>query len=1013
MQFCSGRLARHVLAWTMMFGSLASASETKIVFNRDIRPILVENCFHCHGPDRKHRQADLRLDDREAAIEAGAVTPGNADNCEMIRRIENSDRDERMPPADSHKQLTDAQKRLLRQWVQEGAVYQRHWAYESPMRPKTPPDENAIDWLVRKRLAASGLSPSPGADRRTLIRRLCFDLLGIPPSAADVAQFEADHSEDAYERLVDRLLESPHFGERMAQGWLDVVRYADTIGYHSDNPRNVWPYRDYVIDSFNRNKPFDQFTIEQLAGDLLPNSTQEQKIASCYNRLLLTTEEGGAQDNDYLARMLTDRVRAIGTVWLGQTLGCCQCHDHKFDPATIKDFYSMGAFFADIEEPPIGPRGPGLPVPSAEQAKKWDELKAIADELRDELAQTTPDLDVAQRAWELAVRAEATSAIRWTELRATEAKSMRGTPVFVDHAGALRVDAHRARGRDTFDVTLASLPPTVTGVRLEVLPRGDLPQGGPGMASDGRFVLSKFELIDREGRPVEIKHASATWEASGFPASSAIGGHGETSTGWSSDLPNVTQAIYFELAQPLEIGREQTLTARLHQRAGDRQLIGFFRFSATSELAPIRAPNVLLPAPEVVDLIKIEFPLREPGQRARVAEQFRAQHPPLDEARRKLWRAEQATLDYQRSLPHCLVSSAMPEPRTVRILPRGNWMDESGKVVFPAVPHYLPQPPVEANRRLTRLDLANWIVSRDNPLPARVFANRLWKQFFGAGLSKSLDDFGSQGEWPTNPELLDWLACEFVESGWNVKHLVRMMVMSETYCQTSVPAPEMMTIDPDNRLLARQSRYRLDAELVRDNALAVSGLLVPDVGGPSVKPYQPEGYWEYLNFPPRTYVADTGANQYRRGLYCWWQRSFLHPSMLALDAPTREECAADRTRSNIPQQALVLLNDPTYVEAARVFAARLMREGGEDLDRRIDWAWRTALSRSPDGNERKTARRLYEKHLQELKKNPREADRLLKIGQAKVPEDIDVVELAAWTSVARVIFNLHEMIVRQ
>jgi hypothetical protein len=616
----------------------------------------------------------------------------------------------------------------------------------------------------------------------------------------------------------------------MAIGWLDVVRFADTIGYHSDNPRNVWPYRDYVIRALNQNKPFNEFTVEQLAGDLLPNSTQDQKVASCFNRLLLTTEEGGAQPKDYEARMLADRVRAVGTVWLGQTFGCCQCHDHKFDPMTMRDFYSMGAFFADIQEPILGRREEGMMLASAQQSAELARLDAEIVAIQRQLAATTPELLAAQK----------------------------------------------------------------------------------------------------------------TWEATAISA------------------------------QP--------------------------------------SPGKPVPPKEIVAVLKTQTENRTEPQNLRLSQYYREIAPQLADVRARLGQARKAKESLEAGVPHCLVSVAT-SPRTVRLLPRGDWMNESGPVMQPALPAFLPRPKIEG-RRLTRLDLAQWIISRDNPLTARVFVNRLWKQFFGTGICRRTDDLGSQGKWPSNPQLLDWLASEFMDSGWNVKQMVRTIVTSQTYRQTSAATAEQLARDPDNRLLARQSRFRMDAELVRDNALSISGLLSPKIGGPSVKPYQPAGYWENLNFPPRDYTADSGESQYRRGLYTWWQRTFLHPSLLALDAPSREECVADRTLANIPQQALVLLNDPTYVEAARALAARVLKEGGTDVRSRLDWAWRQALGRKPREDEVVAARAVLEKHLVQYAQDPASAKAVLQVGLAPPPQDISPAELAAWTSVARIILNLHETITR-
>ncbi len=750
------------------------AAQDRVQFNRDIRPILSENCFYCHGPDAGHRQGELRLDDRASALTRKAVVPGKVSESELIARIISTDPDTLMPPPDSHKKLTPAQIATLQRWIEQGGDYQQHWSYEPPVRPSIPAGENPIDFLVSMERKRRQLTPAPTADRRTLIRRLYQDLIGLPPTPEAVQAFLNDPRPDAYTHLVESLLNNPHHGERMAMLWLDVVRFADTIGYHSDVPRNVWPYRDYVIRAFQQNMSFDRFTIEQLAGDLLPNPTTEQRIATAFNHLLLTTEEGGAQPKDYEARMLTDRVRAVGTVWLGQTFGCCQCHDHKFDPISTRSFYELGAFFADIQEPIVGRRPDGLLLASAHEKQKLEQLHSVA-------------------------------------------------------------------------------------------------------------------------------------------SAAKIG----------------------------------------------RALIGVAAATKAAE------------------------------------------------------KAERTAKSYQDTLTHCLTTETGRSQRVVRILPRGDWMNESGPVVQPNFPAYLPGGPKPDSRKLNRLDLARWIVSAENPLTARVQMNRLWKQFFGVALSKLTDDLGSQGEPPTHPELLDWLATEFVQRGWDIRAMIRVIVQSQTYQQSSTTTPEQLVADPENRWLARQGRFRLEAELIRDQALAVSGLLNRSIGGPSIKPYQPDGYWENLNFPVRQYIADRGAAQYRRGLYVWWQRSFVHPSMLAFDAPTREECAADRTRSNIPQQALVLLNDPTYVEAARVFAGRIVRHAPADTAGRIEWAVQQLLQRPATVVERQTLVPLVEKLAQQYQAQPAEAKKLLQVGFAPADAEASPAELAAWTGVSRVLLNYHESLTRE
>ncbi len=842
-----------LIAIPLLVGGLSlSAAEppipAKVEFNRDIRPFLSDTCFHCHGPDSHARKAGLRLDLRAEALkpaESGEVpiVPGKPALSEAARRVLTDDKDDLMPPPKARKPLTTRQKELFKRWIEQGAEYQVHWSYAVPVKAVIPADANAVDFLVQRRLTDIGLKPSPEADRRSLIRRLYSDLLGLPPKPEEVAAFVNDRSPAAYGQLVDRVLASPHYGERMAIGWLDVVRFADTSGYHSDNPRNVWPYRDWVVQAFNDNKRFDRFTLEQLAGDLLPDATVQTRVASAFNRLLLTTEEGGAQAKDYESRMLTDRVRAVGAAWMGQTTGCCQCHDHKFDPLTQRDFYSLGAFFADIKEPIIGRREEGMLVATAEQEQQLARLDAALAETKKALNAALPELDAAQKQWEAEV---------------------------------------------------------VT----------------PG------FILPELREV--------------------------------------GDVPDV------------EVQRAKKAAAALKKAAKAR---------SKKDAEAIRDYFV-----NRVTKLFVE-------ERAAVA------------------KVEKERNAFNDLLPKCLVSVSMPERRTVRILPRGNWMDESGEVMKAAPPGFLPQPRIEG-RDLTRLDLAQWLVSRENPLTARTVMNRLWAQFFGIGLSKVLSDLGAQGEPPVNGPLLDWLASEFMDSGWDMKHMVRTIVTSHTYRQVSTADNALLAADPDNRELARQSRFRVDAELVRDNALAISGLLVPKIGGPSVKPYQPERYWENLAFPAREYQSDTGTSQYRRGLYTWWQRSFPHPSLLAFDAPSREECTAERTRSNIPQQALALLNDPTYIEASRCFATRILSECHGTTEQRITWAWQQALQRDPRADELKTITALLDKQFAEYRQNAAAAEELLKTGLTPATASLNRPELAAWTHVARVLLNLHETITR-
>jgi len=1003
----------------------ASAAEP-ISYNRDIRPLLADSCFHCHGPDQKTRKGKFRLDVREDAVAKGAIVPGQPAASEFITRIFTQNPDDLMPPAESHKSLTTAQKESLRRWIAAGAKYEAHWAYVPPVKSAIASGKNAVDVLVRQRLRGLGLKPSPQADRRTLARRLYFDLIGLPPKPEVVEAFAQDKSPDAISRLIEKLMASPQFGERMAIGWLDVVRFADTIGYHSDTPRNVWPYRDYVIKAFNENKPFDQFTREQLAGDLLPANTQEQKVASAFNRLLLTTEEGGAQPKDYEARMLTDRVRAVSSIWLGQTIGCAQCHDHKFDPIKQRDFYSLGAFFADIKETIIGAREPGMLVTDDRQAAELARLETELARAEQEFDTPRPEWTAAFAQWPQRQLEALNQDVNWTALTPISAVTDTASRLKIEKDHSV-VASGRKTDRETYTLSFTNGVTDVLGLRLEALPHDSLPAKGPGRAENGSFVLTELTAkIQRPGQTsqvMEFVSARADFEQIGdgtteegpiHSAASAIDGETrDGDKGWAI-LPLAGQAhhLVLELAAPLTLQPGETLVLELQQNRSGYAL-GHFRFGVTTNAGALRGAVGVAPPKEIAEILLLDAPERSVKQKEKLFEHFKNTAPETAGLRHRLGAARVAKGDFEAGIPRCLVSVVASEPRTVRILPRGNFLIETGDLVQPALPAYLVTSSSNAREHpLNRLDLANWLVARDNPLTARVVMNRLWKQFFGVGLSKVVDDLGAQGELPPNQALFDWLACEFMDSGWDVKHMVRLMVSSDTYQQSSVSSKKLRARDPLNRELAVQSRWRLDAELVRDNALFVSGLLTEKIGGPSVKPYQPDGYWENLNFPVRSYDMTTGQDQYRRGLYVWWQRSYLHPSMVAFDAPTREECAAERNRSNIPQQALVLLNDPTYVEASRALAVRMLKEGGADAKSRLTWAWRQVLARAPRADELKTIQALLEKQLAEYRSDSKSAESLLKIGQTPPPKDLDQSELAAWTNIARVILNLHETITR-
>jgi hypothetical protein len=984
------------------------APTDRVQYSRDIKPLLSDRCYACHGPDQGQRKADLLLHVRESATRE-AVVPGDAAASPLLQRIASQDPDERMPPPDSKKlPLTAEEIELVRRWIDQGAQYDTHWSFLKPIRSEPPAvfdaawAKNSIDQFVAAGHAEHRLVPAPEVDRRTLIRRLSFDLIGLPPTPAESDAFAADTSADAYERLVERLLASEHYGERMAMYWLDLVRYGDSGGYHSDNDRAVWMYRDYVIRAFNSNKPFDRFTLEQLAGDLLPAPTDEMRVASGYNRLLMTTEEGGAQPREYLAKYSADRVRNASTVWMAATMGCSECHDHKFDPYTTRDFYSFAAFFADISELAVG-RQPQTPLPTDDQKAESAAIDAQVSPLQDQLAATTPELLAGQARWEEALR----NRPEWTTLVPTGLASQGEAILTVLDDGSILVSG-AVPEKDTYTLTLTATLQDVTGVRLEVLPDDSLPARGPGRAGNGNFVLHELELAVGDAQ-VEWGQVTASHSQQDFPAAAA--GDGNSTTGWAI-LPQAGAANHavFEAKAALGDGLETTLTFRLRQDFGGGHSLGRFRLSTTTAPRPVRAEGGDGLPKEVAALVALPAESRTDDDRQAITAYYRTIAPELQPIRDQLAELVKRREAILQAAPTTLVSMAV-EPRVIRVLPRGNWLDETGEIVEPAVPDFLAPWSVK-DRRATRMDLAEWLVSPENPAVARVMVNRLWKIMFGQGLVKTLDDFGTQGALPSHPALLDWLAVEFRESGWDVKHMLRLMAHSASYRQSSQAVPGQREIDPGNVWLARQGRFRLDAELVRDNALAVSGLLVPTVGGPSVKPYQPDGYWSWLNFPVRDWVHDQGENQYRRGLYTWWQRTFLHPSLLAFDASTREECTVDRPRSNTPLQALVLLNDPTYVEAARVFAQRIIAEGGPTTGERLGFAMRRALGRVPDPREAAILSDLVERHRAQFAAAPDAAGELLHVGEAPPPAGADPIELAAWTSVARVILNLHETVTR-
>ena len=1163
-----------------------AAAAKPIDFIRDIRPILSDNCFACHGQDDQARKSKLRLDVREAALKPAksgdpAIVPGDVAKSKLIERITAHDPDEVMPPPKSKKTLTAQQIDLLKRWIAGGADYKGHWAFEKPERPAVPEIrtsklriQNSIDAFILAKLEKEGLKPSAEADKTTLIRRVTLDLTGLPPTPEEIEDFLADKSADAYDKVVARLLKSPRFGEHMAKYWLDAARYADSHGFHIDSERSMWKWRDWVVEAFNKNMPFDQFTVEQLAGDLLPEPTMDQKIGSGYVRANMSTGEGGAIEAEYQAKYTFDRVETTATIWMGMTLTCARCHTHKYDPITHKEYYGLYAFFNNLNESVMDGNKPNpdpfVRVPTAEQTNRQAELKSFIADGQKKLDAPMPELDAGQVEWQ--AKWHQKLAEGWSALAADSAKST------VTNGATLRVLEDKsvlAEGdnpeSDVFEVKLRFDPGTVAALRLETLPDDSLPKKSAARAEDGRFRLSELEAEfnantrDTNSKPKKLKFATTVADAAeaGFELEKAIDGKADTGWGVAADAVGEPHLALFALAEPLKVTTNSELRVVLrHEASKSKRAIGRFRLSAAQNDELLQALNPpkadpwqligpfptdglhhgftnAYPPEKEVDLKKaydgvrneikwaaktdfedgkanllvqdlhgvhgayylyrtltvpaarkLDLELRaddalklwvngklvaeraedKPGEGLlRVSVDVKkgenkfllktvtvqgaayftfnanlgdADTPPGDiaallAAAKKLdgakatkvrnfyrrahseefktmfgkvekWREEDTAID--KAIPTTMVAKEMEKPRETFMLMRGEY-DKKGDTVTRGVPAILP--PLPAGAPTNRLGLAMWLISPDHPLTARVTVNRLWQQLFGVGIVKTTEDFGVQAEQPSHPELLDWLATEFMRNNWDVKRFMRLMVTSATYRQSSKLTPALFARDPENRLLARGPRFRVDAEVLRDSALFIGGLLVEKRGGKGVKPFEPPGLWEAVSFNnSQKYVPDKGEGQYRRSLYTYWKRQSPPPNMLIFDAPTREYCVVRRPRTNTPLQALALMNDPQFVEASRGFAGRILREGGKSTGSRIAYAFRLATGRAPGADEMKVLEDVLKKELSDFRKDKESAAKLLGTAGSKTLESFDPAELAAWMTVASMILNLDETVTK-
>ncbi|MDB5340229.1 MAG: hypothetical protein JWN70_5848 [Planctomycetaceae bacterium] len=993
----------------------AAAAEPPVNFGRDIQPILSENCFHCHGPDAKHREADLRLDSFAGATATGAVKPGKSAESELILRILSSDPGEVMPPPKSNLKLTDVQKQLLKRWVDEGGQYTKHWSFIAPVRPAVPAVpatariQNPIDAFVTAKLVAENLPQAAEADRIKLLRRVTLDLTGLPPTPEELDAFLADTSADSYEKAVDRLLESRRYGERMVWEWLDAARYADTNGYQGDPTRAMWYWRDWAIEAFNKNMPFDQFTIEQLAGDLLPNPTREQLIATGFHRNHMINGEGGRIAEESRIEYVQDRVETTGTVWMGLTLTCCRCHDHKYDPFSQKEYYQLSAYFNSIDESGANDAGglanPLLSFALPEQQKKVDELRVVeteANKARDELDKKVRG---AQATWEqeLSQLLAKSGGPEWTVLTPVEAKSEASATLKVLEDGSLLASGTNP-SQDSFVVTFKSPLASFTGIRLEALPDDSLVNKGPGRADNGNFVLSELKL-QLNGQPVELAAIRADFEQGSFPLSATLDGKPETGWAVASEFGRPHTGLYEVRSIPTTTG-DGLLVCRLEFRSPHvSHVLGRFRLSVTnSPIATFRSiPD------KVREALAIASDKRDDAQRKEISEYYVNNEPSLVAAKKVAEDARKNRDSFERSLPRTMVMRERAQPRETFVLVKGAYNVPSDKVEHGVLTEILPIP---ADAPKSRFALAQWLVSPAHPLTARVTVNRFWQQFFGTGLVKSTEDFGIQGDRPSHPELLDWLAVEFRESGWNVKHLVKLIVTSAAYRQSSKIAPGMAERDPENCLLARGPRFRLPSWMIRDQALAVSGLLIDRSGGAPVKGYQPSGVWEDATFGRIQYAQDHGEALYRRSLYTFWRR--IAAPTVFFDIANRQNCSVKSDRTNTPLHALVTLNDVTYIEAARGLAQRtLLSATSKDEPSRITEMFRRCTCRQPTAKE---AERLG-KRLAVLRatygQNTDATQKLLAVGESKPDPQLNPAELAAWTGLANLMLNLDEAITKE
>jgi len=1043
------RLNRPLLALASSLVFAAAPAAERVQFNRDIRPIFSDTCFACHGPDENKVKGKLRLDSLDAARKGGksgeaAIIPGHPEKSEVMKRLLTSDADEHMPPADFHKVLSKDQIALVERWIKEGAEYQGHWAFQTPVKPvvpSIPAGGNAIDAFLAQGLAAKGLQANGEAPKATLLRRAALDLTGLPPSDADLQAYLADTSADAWSKALDRLLASPHYGENMAMQWLDFARYADSNGFQSDTQRTMWPYRDWVIKAFNDNKPFDAFTVEQLAGDLLPNATRDQIVATAFHRNHRLNGEGGRIVEEWFAENVIDRIETTGSTWMALTMNCCRCHDHKYDPITQKEFYQFFAYFNSNEESGVlgdfggagttrrgGNTPPLLALPTEEQQKKIDETVAALTAAESALkAIPTSQPDVFAKWLERQRAAYTKEGSAWNPL-ADEKVTAKEIAAFKRLDDGSWLVSGGVAAKETYVIEATPAAGLLTALRLEALPDDSLPSKSLGRAFNGNFVLSAFEVhlrtSDGQTTHLPLVKAEADYDQPGWsiaklgPAPMAKGKPKKadnTKAGWAIGgnmaENRVARKAIFTIA-PTTVPAGAKLVVTLRHDAVSGHSIGRFRLNVSGQDPKLLSLKTDAAAEAARRLLaKPADQLTKADQKA--LEKLFADSPehPRAQAVAKVAAAKMAHDAAVAAPITVMVMKEIEKNRDAFVLLRGEY-DKIGPKVERKLPAFLP--PLPAGEPNNRLGFARWLVSGQHPLTGRVWVNRAWERFFGIGLVKTSENFGSQAEWPSNPALLDWLAVEFVDRKWDMKAMHKLIMSSAAYRRSAAVTPEMLEKDPDNRLLARGPRFRLPAEVIRDQALWTAGLLVDKQGGPSVKPYMPEAVWDETSVygDMRNYKSDTGEGLWRRSLYTIWKRTAAPPTMLLFDSAGREVCTVKRSRSNTPMQALSLLNEVTFVEAARKLAEQSLRQPG-DNDAKLAWTFRKVVRRDATPAELAVLRKGLDKRLATYAADATLAPKLLAQGLSPAATDLDCNQLAAWTATANILLNLDETVTRE